>query len=73
MTACMADDIGGFNPKRSPEYIELAKKGFILKEVTGDKVTSEVVMFEEKAVPASEFAIPSGYEKVSFPEMMKRD
>jgi len=64
--------MGGFDLESSENYQKLMGKGFPLREK--DKRSGwlrEVVKLEKKAIPDSEFALPKGYKKVSFMELMQ--
>ena len=64
--------MGGFDLESSENYQKLMKKGFPLREK--DKRSGwvrEVVTLEKKSIPDSEFALPKGYKKVSFMELMQ--
>ena len=64
--------MGGFNVENSEAYQKLMEKGFPLREK--DKRSGwvrEVVKLEKKAISDSEFALPEGYKKVSFMELMQ--
>jgi hypothetical protein len=64
--------MGGINLESSEAYQKLMEKGFPLREK--DKRSGwvrEVVKLEKKAIPDSEFALPKGYKKVSFMELMQ--
>jgi hypothetical protein len=59
----------------SPEYSKLLGKGWEMKSVSheGDVAASpsEVIVLSKKAIADSEFAVPRGYTKVPFPQLMK--
>jgi len=64
--------MGGFDLESSENYQKLMGKGFPLRGK--DKRSGwlrEVVKLEKKAIPDSEFALPKGYKKVSFMELMQ--
>lgn len=66
--------------KNSDEYKKLMHKGYPLREkdiaIPGDptRVMSslrEVTSLVKQSIPASEFAVPKGYKKMSFDESMQ--
>jgi len=63
---------GEFDVKNSDEYKKLMHKGYPLREkniLMGQ--VREVTSMKRKSIPASEFALPKGYKKMSFSEMMQ--
>ena len=70
---------GEFDVENSDEYKKLMHKGYPLREkdipdLTGQVVThplKEVTSLVQKSIPASAFAVPRGYKKMSFSEMMQ--
>ena len=64
--------MGGFDLEGSQAYQKLMEKGYPLREK--DKRSGwvrEIVKLEKMPIPDSEFALPKGYKKVSFMELMK--
>jgi len=63
--------------EESPEYKKLEQAGWQLKSRSysgsGEPATYEVIKLEKKDIPASEFAIPSGFKKVPIFELMFSD
>lgn len=58
----------------SPEYIQLYRQGFPLKQATimpGGNIVSEAVQVEKKNVPNSAFSVPNGYERKGLSDMAK--
>ena len=65
---------GEFNVENSDEYNKLMHKGYPLREkdiLMGQ--VREVTSMKRKSIPASEFAVPKGYKKMSFSEMMQHE
>jgi hypothetical protein len=58
-------------PESSKEYMTLMEKGWRLKEVDmrNGNVQYEVESLTKKSIPASDFQIPAGYEKLDMMEM----
>jgi len=76
----MAEDMSMMSdPLDSPEYRKLTENGFIMREVYytggfagpgGDEKT-EVTRLEKKSIPALEFKIQDGYQKVPLKDLFK--
>ena len=69
---------GEFDVESSDEYQKLMHQGYPLREQDmpggpGRMVSRlrEVTSLKRQSIPASEFAIPTGYKKMSFSEMMQ--
>ena len=74
MESCsqMGPGAEGPAPELSTEYLGIAKKGWILKEVNkkSGKVEKNVISLKKKSIPSSEFRVPAGYRKVEMRRLM---
>ena len=64
--------MGGFDLESSDAYQKLMEKGYPLREKDiRSGWVREVVTLEKKSIPDAELALPKGYKKVSFMELMQ--
>jgi len=84
MSSCGMKQVGmmgaEFDLENSDEYKKLMHLGYPLREkdIPGcpGRMTSrlrEVTSLKRQAIPDSEFALPKGYKKMSFSEMMQQE
>lgn len=66
---------GGMNVfivENTKEYNKLMRTGYTLREKDAEMSHfHEVTSLKQESIPASEFAVPKGYKKMSFEEMMQ--
>jgi len=58
----------------SPEYQDLMKMGYPLKEVqfqADGKVITQVTKIEKKTIPDSQFEVPAGFQEMDMQQMMQ--
>lgn len=67
---CMSMD--PTDPEKTEVYQKLMSKGIVLKEKMSISEATEVTKIEIKKVAGSVFAVPKGYKKKSFDEMMSQ-
>ena len=56
-------------PEYSPEYEKLIRKGWVMKEVSGDETDVDVITLEQRSLSDSEFTLLAAYQEVAIPDM----